>query len=553
MSGTVDITLNDEDGWVAVATDPVGLHIKSNGIGRWHFAAAADGQTPDAGLVGEVYESISARYVTSFIGTVYVRVDTDAHPFSVTPDIGASHTVQANGVPGSYTCITSNTSTVPLQRGNLNDISFFPRVLNEQQSNNQQVQASVTSTNIVGQILKPSADNISAIQFSAESAGAFVIDNFESYASNADLQTVWSSGGANLPELETNTALTGSKAMRLLSSANGEEFETTAFPSDYTGYTGKFSAVFTHAFSQLQMAVYIRDILGNSKSFILAQDGADILTDFSVLETAMVQDQPTDTDTTQVVAIGFRVLLKRVGGFMRVDDLSTAPPPGFLGIKLWDMGASIPDSGVDSIDSGTPFDKIGGLPVDEYILPLEPGLRIYHLEGFTAGVDKSAPDNVPVNPDNYYILELKWVDTDVNVYGADTSRGVNYYQSGFAFTAPDESTPIASLGEFADIMFGVMSTQPVYMLDVGWAFDSEPNGGSSILVHLKDRTGSISGTVIDHEANPEREFSTDLTARPMLLEDGGHLAFGYNDDPLDSVGRVRGEVRFLHEPPDVNG
>ena len=88
MSDTVDIVFVEKDVWVAIATNPVGLRIKSNGIGRWHFAATTDGAAPSLELDGEIFEGVSHRYIPSFIGTVYVRVDTDGHKFSITPDIG---------------------------------------------------------------------------------------------------------------------------------------------------------------------------------------------------------------------------------------------------------------------------------------------------------------------------------------------------------------------------------------------------------------------------------------------------------------------------------
>lgn len=90
MSDTIDVLVDVEDGWVAIATNPVGLNIKSNGIGRWHFAAMVGEELPAEDLDGEVYEGISHRYVVSFDGIVYIRVDTDEHDFSITSDIGAT-------------------------------------------------------------------------------------------------------------------------------------------------------------------------------------------------------------------------------------------------------------------------------------------------------------------------------------------------------------------------------------------------------------------------------------------------------------------------------
>ena len=64
---------------------------------------------------------------------------------------------------------------------------------------------------------------------------------------------------------------------------------------------------------------------------------------------------------------------------------------------------------------------------------------------------------------------------------------------------------------------------------------------------------SITDTVVDHEIKPEQEFTDDLSLRPMFLGSGGKLEFYYNDDHTDAVSQVIGEVRFLYEPPTVNG
>lgn len=459
------------------------------------------------------------------------------------------------GVPSGFTKITSNTTTFNIEKGRLNHLGFYPRILNEQQINRQQVQGIVTSTNIVGQAFKPSKNNISALMFAGGSDQGTAIDDFESYADDAAIQAVWSTSGANLAELETDTGYTGSKAMRLPTNVDAEEWTRTApgAPLDYTGYTGLFKAIFTHPINQLQIAVFIEDNVGNSKSFPIVQDGAGILCSCEVNEAAMVDDQATVTDTANIAVIGYRVLLKRAGSFVRIDDLAAVPAPGFLGVKLWDMGTEIPVSATTRIDDGDQYTQIGGMAVGEYVLSLEGGNRVYHLEDLTAGIDKSDPNNISININNYYIIEFKWIDTDVSIYGADTSLGKQFYVNGFAFTAPDEATPITAISEFSDIMFGVYSTQEVYLTNVGWAFDNAPNGGSSILATLRDLFPKTTDTIVDHEEVPEKDFDFNLSERPMYLLDGGHMGVDYNDDPLDSVNLFRGEFTFLYKPPVVNG
>lgn len=462
-------------------------------------------------------------------------------------------TIQSNGVPIEFSKLTSNATTFNIQKGNLNKLDFFPRIINEQQESSREVQGIVTSTNTVNQVIKISKDNVSALLVTLESAGGVVIDNFESYADSAALQAVWTESG-ELATLEVTTVHTGDKAMSLPTTNNGDEWERTSSPQDFTDYTGTFNTYFSHTFSQQQLAVYIKDSVGNSKSFTVIQEAADQWCDCRVNEKAMIENPANTLDTavTDIVTIGYRVVLKRAGGTVKIDNLASVPPPGEIEIKWWDMGGTIPVSGVTSIDDGTQYEKIGG-SASSYFLQLDGGKRTYHLEEFSAGIEKSLPDNEIINIDNYYLLELKWVDTDVSVYGADTSFVTNYYENGFACTAPDESTPITAIGEYSDLMFGIMSTQEVYIVKVGWRFNAEPNGDSSILVFLEDTNMEITDIVIDHETSPEQSFDTDLSIRPNYLEDGGKVEFYYNDGYSDPVQNVRSEIAFLYAPPIVNG
>ncbi len=458
-----------------------------------------------------------------------------------------------DGAPYTFTKITSNVSTRNIAKGALNEITFVPRIRNEHVGFFDQIQSTVTSTNIVGQIFKASKDNISALVMSMESAQGSVIDDFESYADNAELQAVWSTTGGNPALLETDISFTGSKSMRLVTQTNNEEWTRSSTPVNFSGFTGEFQTYFSHVFSQLKVAVFIRDNVGNSKSFVIIQDGIGILTTHDVNEAAMIDDQPTVTDVTNIVDIGFRVVDNRNNSFVLIDNLTSIPAPGTLEIKLWDMGTTLPDDGVTSIDDGLQYDQLGAAKSTSFMLSLEGGKRVYHLEDFFAGIDKEFPDNKLIIIDNYYIIEFKYFDTDINVYGPDVSSGNNNYNNGYAFNAINETTALNGIGEFSDLMFAIMSTQPVYFISIGWRFNASPNGLASILVFFRDVTGFVTEVVIDHEDSPEQIFNFDLISRPMFLDDGCKLQFLYNDDFTDDVSRISGEVIFWHEPNIING
>jgi len=461
------------------------------------------------------------------------------------------------GVPKSFTKITANTGASPIQKGNLNKIKFTPRILNEHAESSREIQATITSTNIVGQVFKASKDNISALMLTLESAAGISLDTFEGYANSGELQASWVKNGTNEAELEEVIVKTGNKSMALHCDILNDEWIYTIGSTNYTDFTGSFDAYFTDEFSKLKVRVFIGDGT-NTKSAPLPQTHRNIWEKFEVNEAAMTEDGGGTTNVLAITKVGFRVNAKNSGGLCYIDNLIATPPPGDIRIKLWDMGTTEPVIGATSINDGAQYNQIGAALAASYEMPLLGGFRLYHIHQFTAGINKTVPSNELLNIGNYYIIQLEYIDTDVNVYGPNTSFDTQYYNSGFAFTAPNESTAISAPSvpvnsEFSDLMFGIFSTQDVYFTSVTWRFDAEPNGNSDIHVFLESSNMIITDIVVDHEISPEQEFTTDLKTRPMFLGDGGNLEFYYNDDHSDGVTIVIGEAKFLYEPPITNG
>lgn len=456
-----------------------------------------------------------------------------------------------SGVPEGFNRITANTVHQNIAKGQLNKVGLYPRIGNEHVESSREVQGVVSNGNIVGQVFKASKDNITALMLTLESAAGVVVDTFEDYADSAALQAAWAATGA-LATLETTTVNGGAKAMSLPTTTLADAWTVTAAPADYTDYTGRFAAFFSHSFAVQQVSVFIGDGV-NTKSFTIIQEGPGVWCDCEVNEKAMTEDGGGTTDASAITVIGYRVVAKKLGGTVIIDDLLSVPPPGDIEVKLWDMGPSLPESAATSIDSGTQYEKIGAAQAASYVLNLEGGIRLYHIEEFLCGADRAIPTNELLTPNNYYIIELKWVDTDVSVYGPDTSFTINYYNSGYAFTAPDEATAIAAIGEYSDIMFAILSAQEVYITNAGWRYDAQPKGGAEISVFLEDKDMKVSDVVVDREHSPEQIFTADVSLRPMPLGVGGKVEFYFNDDYTDDVSHADYEMQFLYKTPEVHG
>ena len=303
------------------------------------------------------------------------------------------------GVPETFSKTTINTVNQNIAKGQLNKINMFPRIGNEHAESSREIQGVVSNGNILGQIFKASKDNINTMLLTLESAAGVVVDNFESYADSAALQAVWAATGA-LATLETTTVKNGAQAMSLPTTNVADEWSRAAAPTDYTDYTGTFFAYFSHAFAAQQVSVFIGDGT-NTKSFTVIQEGAGVWCPCEVNEKAMTEDQAGTTNVSAITEIGYRVVVKKLGGTVIIDDLASVPPPGDIEVKLWNMGDTLPESGVTSIDDGTQYTKIGLAESASYTLALKGGKRLYHLDDFTAGVDKTIPSTeflIPNNP-----------------------------------------------------------------------------------------------------------------------------------------------------------
>ena len=456
------------------------------------------------------------------------------------------------GVPNSYNRVSTNSQQQGIEKGQLTKIGAYPRIGNEHAESSREAQAVVNATTIVGQVFRASRDNITALMLTLESAAGVPVDDFNSYVTDLDLQAVWTATG-ELATLNTINYVSSPNSMSIPTTTNGDSWEIVAAPTDYTDYTGQFDCYFSHDVAAQEIAIYLKDNIGNTKSLTISQAAANVWQQFTVNENAMVEDGAWTTDTTQIVGIGYRIITKRIGGTVLIDDLYSIEPAGDIDIRLHDMGTTQPVSGVTSIDSGTPYTKIGVALSASYRLNLEGGKRLYHIEDFMCGQDKSIPTNELININNYYIIELVYVDTDVTVYGPETGFTYDYYASGYAFTTPNEATAITAIGQYSDLMFGIMSAQDIYILTAAWKFNNSPNGNSQIAVFLEDVNMRVTDVIIDHENHPERIFTNDVSIRPMYLPSGGKLEYYYNDDLTDLVSEIHIEYQFLYEELPING
>ncbi len=466
--------------------------------------------------------------------------------------------VNPNNIPASYTHQKSNSVLKAVNKGQLNKFRLRPQVLNEHVESSREIQAVVDASTIVGQIFKLNEDNINGIALTMESAEGVSLDNFESYANSGALQAVWVKGGTDEATLETVIVSGGTKSMKLPLTLLDGEWVDTITSTDYTDFIFEFdfqqSTIF--GLTGAIVAFFIGDGV-NTKSFEITFDTINIWHHIDVFEAAMTEDGGT-TDVTAITKIGYRVIGKKNGAFAYIDTLLATPPPGQIMAKLWDMGTDIPVTAVTSIDDGNQYTELGdrglngGVVADEIIVSLVGGTRRYALTTYVAGVALEIPDNTLLTIGNYYAITLHYIDTDVSILGTDPSLATQYYDNGYAFTAPDEATAITAVGEFNNLMFNIFSTQNVFINTLLRIFDSASGGLARESIYIEDKNMKVIGIVIDDSLAPQ-EFQIEFKDRVFWMPKGSKFEDYYNDDFNDSVASVALTIGYMYEPPIVNG
>jgi hypothetical protein len=460
-----------------------------------------------------------------------------------------------NGVPCNYTKTGSNSKTITLSRGQLNKFKLRPQIINEHQESSRNVQGTVTSTNIVGQVFKASHDNINGIMTTMETAATTEFDTFETYADDAALQAAWA-GAGRLATLDITTPKVGTKAMQFPITNVGDVWVKTVTATDYNDYSFAFFFKQNFLFGVAEVEFYIGDGT-NTKSITLPVSGANSWQQFSIQETAMTDDGVTTPNMAAITKIGFRTAVKIVGGIGYVDEILTSPEPGSVEFKLWKFGPTIPVSEVTALDDAVQYTELGdrgfngGTVHTSINVKLYPGKRIYNIVDFVAGVALEIPGNTTLVKDNYYMLTIHYVDTNTKIYGADETYGIDYYQNGFAFTTPDESTAITTVGDYCDLMFVIHSAEDVYIYETEKDYNGAPGALASEVVYIEDKNMKIIGTI--EGANiPLQSHILDLRQRPVFLPKGGKYEIYYYDDASDLITTLNGTIFYMYKEQSVN-
>ena len=462
----------------------------------------------------------------------------------------------SKGVPKTYTKQSANSDEYLINKGSLNKLRLRPRILNEQAESSKTLQATVTSTNIVGQIFKASQNNINGIHIAGESAETAVFDDFESYADSAALQVVWVEG-TNPAELETTIVTESTKSMKLPMDTLGDEWVRTVASTNYTDYTGHIHVYQEKEYNKCKLRFFVGDGTNTASMSLLAiQKG--IWYNLTINMNALTDDQAGVTDLTAITKIGFRVEDKEGGKSVYIDHMVAIAPPGSVTVKLWDMGTTLPTT-ANSIDDGTQYTTLGdlgitGVQTSEIEVELLGGLRVYALKEFVAGAAIDVTGNTLLNIDHYYALTINYVDTDFSLYGSNNcGAGETCYTNGFAFEAADEATNLTKVGLYNNINFAIFSVQDVYLINFRGKIDATPGDNSIITLYTKTTDYKRFNTLVASTTGFTPVKLDNLKDMPPFVEKGGMVKAEYNDDYTDSVSEVIMGIRYLYIPPVVNG
>jgi hypothetical protein len=348
------------------------------------------------------------------------------------------------------------------------------------------------------------------------------------------------------------------------------EWRATTDSTDLTGVTFSLKFAQDKTYTQAKMQFFIGDGT-NTKSFPLSVNLANVWNTFEFSEESMSVTADDDTVTaptmTAITKIGFRCVDVQPASFGYADSITYQSEPGSFDLELWDLGTSLPDSdGTVDYRNFDQYTEIGdrgiqGFVVSTLRVPLLGGKKFYHIDEFVAGTAPEIPTNTLLTKDRYYSIVIKYVDTDISVFGPDTTFETKYYSNGYGWTAATADGLIDILpgangaGAYSDIMFQIFSTQDIYVRKATMLADNAPNGEASVSVYCEDENMNIVGVVATEQKGGfgRTEIVFDRTDQPSFLHKGGKFEAYYNDDPTDDVSEISFIMEYFYKEEPTNG
>ena len=473
-------------------------------------------------------------------------------------------------VPAIFSEIDGIGKELFLKKGQFNIVEMRPEIINEQNSSDRSIQSVINSTTIVGQSFKASNDNINGISLVMEPAEAGVShENFESYADSAALRLVWPQIGpgpdADLEQVIVSPNFGSTKSMKLTLDNVLNDWANTGTAIDVSNSVIAIDWLQTDEYARLKTELYMSDGV-NTVSADIVSSVVNVWETF-IWDSIDFQPELSNQgpiDLANIITFGFRVLESRQNRFGYADNMILLTQPGSIIAKLWDFGTNPPEGGTDSIDSGTQYTTLGdpgigeGTLVSQVSIPIQSDKALYFVNDFIAGPAFELDSNEPLTPNNYYVITLNYVDTDINVYGTDPAEAEDRYINGFAFTSPDESSPITAVGPFNDIFFNIFSVDDILLESGLFAARSadeiatNPGDESIFSLYVIDRNFKIVSWIAKHE-NLKSIIDLVSSFRVVSMEKGGKVAFVLNDDAGDNVSSVSIKYSYFFKSPTVNG
>lgn len=485
--------------------------------------------------------------------------------------------------------MTSSSEQFNIVKGALNKLRLRPQIQNEYSESSREALGTVDTNTAVGQFFKTSKENINGISLTVQSAATFAsMDAITSgagenkagtmeYSSSVALQAEYIKSGADEAVRTTFTDLAsvtqdGSYCIGMdLSGVVDDEWRVTLTSTDLTGVT--FSLKYAQNISQVQAKLFFFISDGtNGKSFLLTTSTTNVWQTFTFAETSMSIDTADDggaeVDMSAITKMGFRIDVRQAGATLGyADSITYQAEGGSFDIELWKF-PSLPvgDGTEDYTAVGTQYTEIGDRGVGGFVqsslnVPLFGGKHKYHIDGFIAGTALEIPTNTLLEENAYYALVLKYVDTDVTVFGANTLYEIEYYTEGYAWKTEvadgfvDRIAGAESSGLYSDLMFQIFSAESVYIMSANVLADSAPNGDAQASIFVEDKNMGITGIVstVQRGGMGRTSIPFDLSTHPMMLGEGGKFEVYYDDDPTDDVSKILFGFTYLYRLSRANG
>ena len=449
----------------------------------------------------------------------------------------------------SLECVVNN-------EGTLNKYLTHPKVVSESSCDSNTIR-NIESGNKLIQIFKASHTNFDRVDFAlnyATGTNVYIIDDFDSYTTEDEIEAVWVSTDENQINVDTvvNT-VTNSKVLKMTVYNNGElDYVTKTYstPQDFSAYTDvsfDWTQTVIQIYSQftMQWIDSYGEVLEHPIN-ILANNLWETNT-YNI--SAFTPASGGTFDPSSVSKVRFYCETADRVCEIHVDNLMFSAPAAShenIGFELYGFdGEGEPTSSHTLADFTLLNSDHDEVLLEKRIDTPSSDMYTFHYE---RGVHTSES---ALTIGNYYAMVLTGINNDTIQTAAynNTEESIQPYSSGKLFKVLSGQTTFIE-DAFTSLMFTIQVIVPVYVS--GLSFASNAPAGNSFLRIGKSNNGKFTNLIMDRLVIYNGEYGM-LPITPTLFMETDYIVYIMKHDAYSDITRFNINIYFTYAPLSIWG